>query len=232
MNMVKKIISVLTLSLFFLLGSAQSEKVSIKIHPLSLLDEVSMPTIQGGIEIKLSNHISWYNEVGIKYRKCINELSDTPFVDSRGYKLKTEIRYYLKGIKMGLFKEPVSGFYVGGNIFFNNDYHNTKVSYFEAKDSSMTKQDAFGVHKKVFGINFLIGYQTSIYRNFLIDIYGGLGIRMRMVNTVNKEFNKDIDSLDQPIEFSVLSIRDYVDAAGGNSVVPSLTGGFRLCYKF
>jgi hypothetical protein len=53
-----------------------------------------------------------------------------------------------------------------------------------------------------------------------------------MVNTVNKEFNKDIDSLDQPIEFSVLSIRDYVDAAGGNSVVPSLTGGFRLCYKF
>jgi len=232
MNIIKKFLCTLLLSLFFVLVQAQSEKVSIKFAPLALADEVSMPTIQGGIDVKLSNRISWYNEIGIKYRKCINELSDTPFVESRGYKLKTEIRYHLTGLTTGKFKEPVPGFYLGGNAYFINDYHNTKVGYFAAKDSSTTKLDAFGVHKKVFGMNLLVGYQHSIYKNFLIDFYAGLGVRMRMVSTVNKEFNKDIDSLYQPVDFGVLSIRDYVDAAGGNSFVPSITGGFRLCYKF
>ncbi len=232
MKTINKIQGILALSLFAFLASAQSDKVSIKFAPLALVDEVSMPTIQGGIEVKLSNRISWYNEVGFKYRKCVNETSDTPFVDSRGYKLKTEVRYHLKGIKVGIYKEPATGYYVGANAFYINDYHNTMVNYSEQTAKSVIKQDAFGVHKQVFGINLLIGYQNAIYKNFLIDIYAGVGVRMRVVNTVNKEFNKDTDSLCQTIDFNVLGIRDYVDAAGGTSVVPSITGGVRLCYRF
>ena len=218
--------------MLFVCVHAQTDKVTIKFAPLALIDEVSMPTIQGGVEVRLSKHISWYNEVGIKYRKCVNELSDTPFVESKGFKLKTEVRYYFNGIKAGLFKEPVTGFYVGGNLFFIDDHHNTKVNYYAQKDSSVIRQDAFGVHKKVLGLNLIAGFQHSLYKNFLIDVYAGIGVRVRMVDNVNKEFNKDRDTLEQPIDFAVLSIRDYVDAAGGNSVVPSITGGVRLCYRF
>ena len=232
MNLLKKLLGILFFSLHFLFLNAQSDKVSIKFSPLALMDDVSMPTIQGGLEVKLSKRIYWYNEVGVKYRRCVNEFSDTAFVESRGFKLKTEIRYYLRGLKTGFVKQPINGFYVAGNAFFINDYHNTKVGYFAMKDSSTFKQDAFGVHKKIFGINVLAGFQQPIYKNFLIDLYLGIGVRLRMVNTVEKVFNKDTDSLEQTVDFSVLSIRDYVDASGGNSVVPNFTGGIRLCYRF
>ena len=232
MNLLKKLLGILFLSLHFLVSNAQTDKVSIKFSPLALIDDVSMPTIQGGLEVKLSKRIHWYNEVGIKYRRCVNEFSDTDFVQSRGFKLKSEIRYYLKGLNTGFVKQPVQGFYVAGNVFFINDYHNTKVNYFALKDSSNIKQDAFGVHKKIFGINALAGFQHPIYKNFLIDLYFGLGVRFRMVNTVDKVFNKDTDSLEQTVDFSVLSIRDNVDAAGGNSVAPNITCGIRLCYRF
>lgn len=220
---------VFSLSIF---ARAQTDKVSIKFAPLALIDEISLPTIQGGVEFRLSKHFSWYNEVGIKYRKCVNERSDTPFVASNGYKIKSELRYYFKDTKAGLFNEPVGGFYVGGNLFFINDNRNTKITYYPNKDSSTTKQDAFGVHKKVLGLNLIGGFQHSVYKNFLIDFYGGIGVRIRMVTNENKEFNKNHDSLVQPVDFAVLSIRDNVDAAGGNSVVPSITAGIRLCYRF
>jgi hypothetical protein len=48
----------------------------------------------------------------------------------------------------------------------------------------------------------------------------------------NKEFDKNHDSLVQPIDFAVLSIRDYVDANGGTTFIPSITSGIRLCYRF
>ena len=232
MNTIKTLLSVIIFCSLSICVHAQTDRVSIKFAPLALIDEVSMPTIQGGVEFKLSKHFSWYNEVGIKYRKCVNETSDTPFVASDGYKIKSELRYYFSDTKSGLFKEPVGGFYVGGNLFFINDNHNTKITYYPNKDSSNPKQDAFGVHKKVLGLNLIGGFQHSVYKNFLIDVYAGIGVRMRMVTNENKEFNKDHDSLEQPIDFAVLSIRDYVDAAGGNSVVPSITAGVRLCYRF
>ena len=227
----KLLITVLLYALAFF-SNAQTGKVSIKFAPLALMDDISMPTIQGGMEVKLSNHFFWYNEVGIKYRKCVNELTDTSFIDSKGFKLKSEVRYYFNKTKIGIFKEPVAGLYLAGNLFYINDNHNTKINYYYKKDSSITLQDAFAVHKKVFGINLLGGFQHSIYKNFVIDMFAGIGIRIRVVNTENKEFNKDRDSLVQTIDFSVLSIRNYVDAAGGTSIVPSLTGGIRLCYNF
>ncbi len=231
-NTIKILLSVIIFCSLSICVYAQNDRVSIKLAPLALIDDISMPAIQSGIEFKLSKHFSWYNEVGIKYRKCINERSDTPFVASDGYKIKSELRYYFSDTKAGLFKEPVGGFYVGGNLFFINDNHNTKITYYPNKDSSNPKQDAFGVHKKVLGLNLIGGFQHSVYKNFLIDFYGGIGMRIRMVTNEKKEFNKDHDSLVQPIDFAVLSIRDYVDAAGGNSVVPSITAGVRLCYRF
>ena len=42
---------------------------------LSLFDEPSFPTIQGGIEFSLSKKISWYNEAGVKYRKVEAHIS-------------------------------------------------------------------------------------------------------------------------------------------------------------
>jgi len=52
-----------------------------------------MPTIQGGVEVKLPHRMSWYTEAGIKYLNIYKP--DTSFIGSGGFKIKTEIRYYL-----------------------------------------------------------------------------------------------------------------------------------------
>jgi hypothetical protein len=58
------------ISLFFLLLPytifSQSGKVIAKFCPLGLADEVSFPTIQGGLEIGLTKRIAWYNELNIE----------------------------------------------------------------------------------------------------------------------------------------------------------------------
>ena len=51
----KLLITVLLYALAFF-SNAQTGKVSIKFAPLALMDDISMPTIQGGMEVKLSNH--------------------------------------------------------------------------------------------------------------------------------------------------------------------------------
>ena len=207
---------------------SQNEKVSIKFSPLPLIDDIGFPTIQGGFEVKLSKRISWYNEVGIKYRECMSEIPDTNFVASRGYKLRTELRYYLSKKK----NKSLEGLYIALNASFSQNYHNPEISYYPNKDSSISRKDGFGVKKDMFGLNILCGFQKKLFKGFAIDGYGGLGIRFRDVTTYHKEFDKNKDSMELPIDFSILSIREIVDANGGKTTIPTLMLGVRICYNF
>ena len=67
---------------------SQKQKPEIKFCPLCLVDEFSFPTVQGGIEFYLTEKLSWYNKIGIKYRKGYYETADTNFIGSRGFKIK------------------------------------------------------------------------------------------------------------------------------------------------
>ncbi len=177
--------------------------------------------------MRLSNRLSWYNELGIKYRECMSENLDTCFVASRGYKLRSELRHYFK--KNGANME---GSYFAINASFFQNYHNPQITYYPNKDSANGRKDGFGVKKEVFSLNLLYGFQKKLYKGFTIDAYGGLGIRFRDVTTYYKEFDKNYDTIDLPIDFSILSIRQIVDANGGKTVVPNLVLGVRICYNF
>jgi len=226
-NSLKGFFVIVIMSSCFSLYS-QSEKVSIKFSPLPLIDDIGFPTIQGGIEIKLSKQLSWYNEVGIKYRECMSEANDTNFVASRGYKLRSELRYYLSKNK----KTSLEGLYMAFNTSFSQNYHNPEITYYPNKDSSISRKDGFGVKKEMLDFNILCGFQKKLYKGLSIDAYGGLGIRFRNVTNYHKEFDKKKDSIDLPIDFSILSIREVVDANGGKTVVPIMLLGIRVCYNF
>ena len=212
---------------------SQNKKFAIKLSPLSLIDEFTFPTIQGGLEIKLSNRITWYNEVGIKYRQSSFEVSDTSFLKSYGFKVKTEIRYYLPGI-FGLenTNNSMSGYYVGGNIFYNRDCHNTKIEYYLKKDSTNLLVDNFAVKKDVFGANLVLGLQEPIWNNLLLDLYTGLGIRFRNISNSHREYDPGKDYTIGPIDFNYRAMRDNIDMLEGFSSTFNLTLGFRLCYRF
>lgn len=172
-------IKLLSASLLFLSLNVYSQKknISLKLCPLCSVDDISFPTVQGGIEFNLSKKLTWYNEFGIKYRKSYYENADpdTTFIKSKGFKVKTEFRYYvLPG------KRKFTGEYVAVNVFFIKDQHNTEIDYYYQRDTSLMRSGAFGVEKKLFGVNVLYGFQRAITTTIAIDFYFGIGMRFRV----------------------------------------------------
>ncbi len=108
------------LSFFFLVFSihciGQNAKTKLEFCPLCLIDEFSFPTIQAGLEFQLTKKLSLYNEIGIKYRKGYYETADTNFIGSKGFKIKTEVRYYISTPE-----EYSKKTYVAVNGFYNKD---------------------------------------------------------------------------------------------------------------
>ncbi len=215
------------LFLIFYLGAfSQNQKPEIKFCPLCLVDEISFPTIQGGVEFYLTKKLRLYNEIGIKYRKGYYETTDTSFIGSKGFKIKTELRYYIAEKE-----EHSKNTYIAINGFFNRDTHNTEIEYYYQGDSSKSRYDYFGVKKTVIGTNFLIGYEKLIGNRFSYDLYAGMGVRFVGISTVNKEFDKEHDKLKQPVDVTIVGMRDRVDAYEKADNIFNLTLGIRLCYS-
>jgi len=120
----KTVLSFLFLT-FYLSAFSQNQKPEIKLCPLCLVDEFSFPTIQGGIEFYLTKKLSLYNEIGVKYRKGYYETADTSFIGFGGFKIKTELRYYI-----ATNDERSKNTYIALNGFFNRHTHNTETAYY------------------------------------------------------------------------------------------------------
>ena len=204
-------------------NNCESQNVSLKFSFLSLVDDPSFPTIQSGIEFKLSNKIGWYNEVGIKYRKSYYEMTDTNFTDSRGFKFKTEIRYHFT---------TNADIYIGGNGFYTKDFHNTKALYFYSNDSSLLMTDNFAAEKIVRGFNLIIGKQYQKWNKIYFDLYAGLGVRFISIDQNNMEVDRDRDVLKRSPDWNIPDNRVWMDVNGGSSVLPNFSMGIRICYSF
>ena len=199
-----------------------SQNISIKLPLLSLVDEVSFPTIQSGIEFGVSKKISWYNEAGIKYRKSYYEMADTSFVVSHGFKLKSEIKYYSK---------KSNNVYVAVNGFYTKDYHNTEADYYYAGDSSDYRIDNFSVKKIVKGLNFIAGKSYKAWGRFSFDLYTGIGVRFVSIRQNNIEVDHKKDVLRRSPDFNFPHNRFWTDVKGGEYVRPNFSLGIRLAYS-
>jgi hypothetical protein len=223
------IIAILILSS---LNSLSQKKIFVaKFCPLALIDDVSFPTIQGGLEFQLKNKITWYNEVGIKYRmSTLDKNVDTNIIKSSGYKLKSEIRYYFRN------NGGVSylGDYLAANTFFTKDYHNNQVKYYHNGDTAQILTDDFGVKREIFGINLVFGHQQKLGKNSLLDYYFGLGFRFRHIKTYGEQFNDKVDfNLNQSIDpnFWAWRLSADADADEWNKTLPNVTAGLRFAFK-
>lgn len=223
---------IISLFLISLNVYSQNDRFNIKFCPLSLIDGLSFPTIQGGFEIRLTDRLAWYNEFGVKYRKGSFELTDTSFIKSSGFKTKSELRYYLqKKIGEEKISERMNGFYVSTNIFYIQDFHNSDIGYYKDKDSSIITSDYFSVRKNVLGMNLAFGYQQRIAKHFLIDLYAGIGIRFRIIHDFHREYNPMKDSIYRPMDITFQGIKSGIDIMEGISCVPNLTIGYRICFN-
>ena len=219
----------LTISFFF--AFSQKPDILVKFCPVALFDDISFPTIQGGVEFRVSHKWTWYNELGIKYRKSRMDDADTIFVRSgafTGIKFKTEARYYLQAFR----KPPYTGLYVATNLFFTKDNHNTQIDYYHGNPYPVMT-DAFGVKKTTYGSNLLVGFQkyNSRPRGFGIEFYAGFGIRVRNVQTVGQQYNPHTDYFYPSVDPVFPDYRGEIDATPGTFVVLNFTTGFRVFYK-
>jgi hypothetical protein len=215
----------------FTASRAQHPTWAVKLCPLSLIDEASFATVQGGLEFNLSKKLSWYNEMGLGYRKSYYDAPDSQFISPKGIKLKSEIRWYLYQKNSGPWARVLEGSYLAANFFYTGDHHNAAVYYFLNGDSSDEHRDVFSVHKQVWGFNLLSGKQRSIGRHFMIDVYYGLGIRFRKIANDHLEYVKQRDFLHGPVDLTINSMRNWVDVKPGRSVTGNLTTGLRLVYR-
>ena len=212
-----------SICLLFFAINCQAQNLSLKFSFLSLVDEPSFPTFQSGVEYKWSKKISWYNEVGIKYRKSYYEMADTNFTNSKGFKLKTELRYYFAA------NEAI---YIGGNGFYTKDFHNTKALYYYSNDSSMLMVDNFAAEKIVRGFNLIIGKQYQQWKRIYFDLYAGIGIRFVSIEQSDLEVDHIRDVLKRSPDLNIPDNRIWMDVKGGSSVLPNFSMGIRICYSF
>lgn len=205
---------------------AQHSRAILKISPLAAADFISFPAIQGGVEFKLSKRLSWYNELGIKYMNGAFNKTDSSFTGSKGFKLKSEVRYYLQREGKRHFSSP--GYYFAANAFFSLDHYNTEVHYYT---NSLEHIDAFGIRKSVWGMNVLAGRQFAFYNRFMLDLYCGVGFRHRNISTSGEDYNPSADKLYTRADLNIPDIKADIDAKPGNSLAPNVTMGFRLGFQ-
>lgn len=209
---------------------AQEDHVLFKFAPLAMLDGVSFPTVQTGVEVSLSPQTSWYNEFGIRYRKSSDESVDTSFVSTTGFKIKSEFRYYFAGL-CGENVERLWGWYTGVNFFYTRTTNNTNVDFYYQKDSTKGYEDNFGVRKRVWGTNLILGRQSDLGERFRFDIYGGMGIRFSDFATVNQQFDPKYDSQIKARHPNIYVSKGAAAAEGERRTRFNFTFGIRFAYK-
>ncbi|AEV97003.1 hypothetical protein A4D02_18450 [Niastella koreensis] len=206
-------------------------KFLVKLAPLAAIDVVSFPTITAGVEVHLAPQFSMYNEIGIRYRKGWYEKPDTSFVSPVGIKLKSEFRYYFQEGHTSYSK--FHGNYIGVNAFYTYHKYNSIIDYNAGDYSGYDLKDGIGVTKKVWGLNFLWGWQDDIGKHFMFEVYEGIGVRFRNYKTTNQQFKYDSDTFVDPEDVNTVFRAANVERAakGGTSATFNYTTGIRFAYK-
>ncbi len=220
-----KIFFVILFCLSINLVYSQKTNTIFKFSPFALIDDANFPTIQFGVENKLKNKWSVFNELSYKYAGSTQENNDTTFTESSGFKYKCEVRKYLKTTDM-------RGLYYGYNFQYIFNKYNTQVSYSPLNNRNTFTGDSFAVMKNVFIPNIIIGTQMLDFKHLILDFYCGVGLRFRNVKTINKEYDKSLHNLRTSVDVTILSLRNNIDTQEGLKTVFNFTTGLRIGYRF
>lgn len=151
-------------------------KILVKWAPLNLLDPV-YPALQLGVEFYLKDRWSLEQSLG----GCLNcnrkgtATHMLPYVDA--LKIRTQGRYYLKKDR----KELLGGSYFGGEVYYVWGQYQ-REAFFVENEGGDNCFDSFGVNRRAMGGNILYGYQLITKRGFVLDAFGGVGLRQERVN--------------------------------------------------
>lgn len=178
----KKAITIIFLLFIVLFTYGQDSildnKLCIKIAPLAIFDIYGGMSPRIGVEYKLKNNFSLYNEIGT-YIPNANGMSN-----NYGILTKFEFKAYLNKSKR------TSGSYISAELFYKQQSYYTYDSIYNSVNYNL--KDYF-VSKKVGCITIKYGFLQVYKFNLIIDGFVGLGIRYKVAeSSLTKEENNNI----------------------------------------
>lgn len=188
------------------------DKFVFKVALLNFIDSFSFKTTQAGFEFYITPKYSIDFSYGQVFgRELYNHTK------GKGFKAKCEIRKYISGrpMKNHNLYCAVEGFYYKIDYTTNSEFENSL-------DSTIYNEDYF-IKKNAWGLNMKCGFTINFPERFLIDAYGGVGIRIKDVWHMNRTVPGDKF-------YSVDLLAVHVRDQDGHYVLPNLTLGFKIGY--
>lgn len=187
----------------------------IKFSHLSLLDPLQ--SIQFALEHQLGGKFSLQHELGYIFNyENYDIFSFSSYTQSRGIRLRNELRFYLDRDAQG-----PEGFYFAPELLYNFVRFNKRASVgrdCNGADCQYFEYMYYRAQKQVFALHLKVGYQELIFNRLAFDIYGGLG--GRHVKEVNIHPPKGLQAND----------RFHYNGEKYISNWPSVSLGFKLGY--
>jgi hypothetical protein len=172
------LILLLTTNIFVGQNDNDKDKVCIKIAPLALLDIYSGMSPRIGIEYKLKDNYSLYNEIGT-YVPNVNGMSN-----NKGYLAKLEFKAYLNKEKYAL------GPYISAELFYKHQSYGT---YDSISVSQIKYVKNYSVGKNVTCFTIKVGVLGQLDNGIIFEPFIGLGIRHRdITSTLTSDENNNI----------------------------------------
>ncbi|MCH2229236.1 MAG: DUF3575 domain-containing protein [Crocinitomicaceae bacterium] len=186
-----------------------SNKLSVRLAPLSLIDFYNGSCYKIGLEVSLFKSTSITADYG-GYFKNFNV-----WKNYTGYNIDVGLKYYLK-------HQLHQGFYISLNYFYKNQGFDYKDSIKEASSAYYTE---YRTQKYVTCVNINIGMLNLYNKRFILDFFGGIGIRYKNVSS-----SISIDDLKNGIEYND-SQSLYFIVTPGEFIYPNINLGLRIGVK-
>ena len=182
-------------------------KICLKFSPLSFIDIYNGSTARMGVEYKLKDNYSLYNEIGT-FIPTGNKNS--------GILSRCEFKCYFNSA------DKINGQYVSVELFYKNQSYNTKDSI----RGTVKYSKDYTVSKNVGCLTIKYGFMQVCKYRFVIDGYVGLGVRGKIVrSSLTEEENNKLMSSDDSYNINLLINK------AGTFIRPNVDIGFKIGYR-
>lgn len=148
-------------------------KIIFTFSPLNMINP-RVPAAQIGMEYRVAKKLALQHEAGYVYWKASKD-SSFRFREKKGYRLRTELRYYFAGMD----KEPQRD-YFGFQVRYWQFKAPTESEFFRA-GGQFQQRLTYNVKQSGIGVGMSYGFNIITKRNFVFD-FGMSGGLIRVKN--------------------------------------------------
>ena len=188
-------------------------KYTVTLAPLALVDVYDGASFRPGFEMQINRNFSLAIETGL-YLPYLPATKIRP----HGYLVKPMVRYWLS-------KKGKSQNYIAGEYFFKDQDYNFKDTL---ETATQRYEKRYAIKRQVHGLSVRYGRVKQIGKNFMLDFYGGVGVRH--VHSTSNLTQAESDAIltgidgDCPLQQDILRIT-------GNRWYPNFLLGIRIGYQ-